>query len=165
MSVGFYLLSDFEVPETRGDQMPIFLTKKDMAELGLTKKEIRKITTSSPVAVHTLGTEDETFMLNFDPQSDTSIEVLRDHSPNTISQYASSKFYYELRVLRREGFFSQLAAYLKQITPPFEIWKIWENDIDKSSIRHYVVKNVKETELIKIFDGDTFENPVVVKFR
>lgn len=131
MSVGFYLVSAKEIPEMFSNQAAEFLSKKDLYSLGYSKKEIKEISSYAPFVVSSLNSNEKLFALDFNPDNEPSIEIIRDMTPETISQYAIGKYYYEIKVNKWDGFYESLAQYLKEISEPYELWEIWEGTIDK----------------------------------
>ena len=58
-------------------------------------------------------------------------------------------------------FYPHLSDYLKNLNSSFELWKIWEDEVDLQSVETRQITKLDVKTLSKIFGSNDFLNPIV----
>ncbi|MGX7196219.1 hypothetical protein [Enterococcus olivae] len=159
MSVGMYLASDRKLNVEKKNNTDTFYSLDELKKFDNSRSIISDIKSNLELNIYELDPKEKIF--TFLNDNDKHFQVEENIDIGAINSYSQKPYIYYIDVFDWNLFYPYLSEYLKNLNSSFELWKIWEDEIDLESVEIRQISKLDTKTLSKIFGRNDFLNPIV----
>ena len=163
MSVGFYIATSEKVRETEATSSLELLSLNDLKKLVNYPSIQAQLETNLGIDLGGVDHNEKLFV--FPNKLGELFSVTIEKETSTIHKYTNKPYLYYVDIYEWEGFYDAFSHYLKSVSQPFELWKIWEDRFEPNAVKVLPLTSLTPAYLEKTFGINEYLTPIMGIFH